>query len=173
MAALENSGDVEQRLKAGCQRDCSHTGDAHARVIEEIAAIGEEQNRHDVLESFCTVMLRGYVCRSHETMSAKELFDHLRDAVDCREEIHELERTMDKNHFVELVTGGYFMSGGVDKKTNLPIFWIQSGLMDRNSWKYTYGSPRGNAFARCVSMHFDRQEHMLENKTLYSERVAA
>lgn len=145
---------IEDREKqapvAVCREKCKLTGTEHEQLIEEIVAIAKAEGRFEVMDSFRESVLRNFVCIRHSVMSVKEMFIFLKDAVDCREELHELERTMDKKHFVELITGGYLMAGGVDKKSNLPIFWIRSGLLDRNSWNYTHGSPRANAYVRCV-----------------------
>lgn len=119
--------------------------------IEEILAIAKREGREDVPDSFCNSLVRSYVGDNCRAKSAEELFDTLRTAVDCREEIHELERSMDKSHFVELVTGGYFVSGGVEKDSNLPIFWFESGRVNNNAWKYKVGSPHANAFIRYVA----------------------
>lgn len=83
------------------------------------------------------------------------MFDVLQGAVDVRVELYEMERNMDKEHFTELLAGGYFVYGGVDKKLSLPICWTRSGLIERNSksseagkLRYIAGSPRALAFLR-------------------------
>ena len=141
---------AEGVIQSGYLQNCQHTLSEHEGRMEEIVSSAKAENREDVMDSFCTPVLQAYICRHHDNMSAQEMFLFLKGAVDCREELHQLERTMDKNHFVELVTAGYIVAGGVDKETNLAIFWFQSGRLDRNSWRYTVGTPRANAYVRCV-----------------------
>lgn len=110
--------------------------------------IGKELRREDVLECFCENVLRVFIDEQGESPSASKMFARLQASVDARSVVHELERTMDKKHFVELVTGGYFMAGGVEKLTKHRIYWFRSGLLCRKCWRYVYGTPRGKAFVR-------------------------
>lgn len=41
--------------------------------------------------------------------SPEAMFDVLVGAVDIREELHNMERKMDNDHFTELLVGGYFV----------------------------------------------------------------
>lgn len=120
----------------------------YKEVLAEMADIGTGLNREDVLECFNEQALRLFISEQEESSTASTMFARLRKSVDARAEIHELERGMDKDHFVELVTKGNFMAGGVDKQTNFPIFWYRSGLLHKNSWNYEFGSSRGKAFIR-------------------------
>lgn len=138
----------EQTIDSQDGDDCEHTEADHENKMEELVEIAKKDGNADVLDSFSKSFLRFYVCLHCGKRSTNEMLKHLKDAVDCREEIHELERNMDKEHFVKLVTGGYFMSGGVDKESRLPIFWFQTGRLDNNAWRYKCGSPRANAFVR-------------------------
>lgn len=103
------------------------------RKVKEVVAIAKEECREDVIDNFSTTLLRSYVSEHCGKRSPRDILASLQSAIYCREEIYEIERNMDKNHFVELVTGGHFMAGGVDKETGLPIFWIQSGRLDTGS----------------------------------------
>lgn len=147
---MQASKHEDQRLLPICCENCKLTENEHDQLIENILATAKAEGREEVLDSYRKSVLRNYVCRRNGSMSARKMFTFLRDAVDSRKEIHELERNMDKEHFIELVTGGYLMAGGVDKATNLPIFWFRMGLLDRGSWRYKYGSPRANAYVRYV-----------------------
>lgn len=123
-------------------------------VFPELSAIAKDMNREDVLECYSEDCLRAFFSEQAESSSPSKMFTKLQASVDVRAEIHQLEREMDKEHFVELVTGGYFVAGGVDKLTKRPIFWTRSGLLNKNSWTYQYGSSRAKAFVRYALMVF-------------------
>lgn len=117
-------------------------------IYSEMASIGKDLNRQDVLECFSERVLLVFLSDQGVSPSASKMFARLQASVDARAKLQELERGMDKKHFVELVTGGYVMVSGRDKSTGLPILWHRSGLFNRNVWRYTCGSPRAKAFAR-------------------------
>lgn len=117
-------------------------------TLAKMASIGTDLNREDVLECYNDRILRLFLTEQGEQPSASALFARLQKAVDARAEIHELERGMDKAHFVEIVTSGNFMASGIDKQTKSPIFWFRDGRLNINSWSYVYNSPRGKAFIR-------------------------
>lgn len=117
-------------------------------VVIAMTDIGRELQREDVLDCFCENALRRFISEQRKSASTSKMFAKLQASVDARAEVHELERGMDKDHFVELVTGGYFMASGVDKKTKFPILWLDTGAISRGSWAYKFGSPRGQAFVR-------------------------
>lgn len=117
-------------------------------IVAEMARIAEDLKRNDVMDCFSEQILRVFLSDQGESPSASKMFARLQTSLDARKELHELERSMDKEHFVEFVTGGYVMLSGVDKSTGRPNFWWRSGLLCHNSWRYAYGSPRANAFVR-------------------------
>ena len=119
-------------------------------VMAEMASIARDRKRSDVLECFSESILRVFIGDQGSSPSAAKVFARLEASVDARAELQELERGMDKEHFVELVTGGHVIYGGVDKQTKLPILWYRSGSFNREAWRYVYGSPRGKAFIRYV-----------------------
>lgn len=120
-------------------------------VIAELRSIGRDLKREDVLDCFCHEALRALIFEQGVSFSPSNLFAKLQESISARDEIHELERGMDKAHFVELVTGGYFMAAGVDKLTGYPIFWRPSGLLEQNTWRYKSGSPREKAYILCIA----------------------
>lgn len=93
-------------------------------LIAEMAGIAKDLERTNVLDCYCENALRVFIHQQGETPCAPKMFARLQAAVDARSEIHELERGIDKDHFVELVTGGYFMAGGRgkdDKRENILV----------------------------------------------------
>lgn len=123
--------------------------DLHARVMAEIAEVARAKDRERVLEDFSNMFYRTFVPEQQKLgKSPAEMFARLEAVVDAREEVHDMERSMDKAYFVNLVKSGYFMAGGWDKQTLLPIFWFRQSDMEHNAWTYKAGSPRGNAFNR-------------------------
>lgn len=123
-------------------------------VLAEMTAVAKDMKREDVLECFCEKALRAFISEQAESSSPKKMFAKLQASVDARAEIHELEKGMDKAHFVEIVTGGFFVVGGVDKATRLPINWWRIGLQWHNAWSYMHGSPLSKAFVRYAIMIF-------------------
>lgn len=117
-------------------------------IYAEMSSIAEDLKRHDVLECFSEQILRVFLSDQGDSPSAPKMFARLQASLDARTRLQELERNMDKQHFVELVTGGHSTFCGVDKLTGLPILWHRAGLLNRNSWRYVYGSPRANAYVR-------------------------
>lgn len=123
----------------------------HESNVAEMASTAADLKREDVLECFCDKTLRAFTVKERrKKASAAEMFARLQATVDVRAELHDIERDMDKKHFVELVTGGYFMASGVHKEKKLPAFWLDDGQVQKNAWGYKQGSPRSKAFLRYV-----------------------
>lgn len=94
----------------------------------------------------------------------RSMFNVLVGAVDVRKELHDIERRMDKDHFTDLLSGGYFNYEGVDKKSMHPLCWTRSGgakcwtrsgLMEGDAksceagkFSYVAGSPKALALLR-------------------------
>lgn len=121
---------------------------AYESVLAEMNVAAKCKKREDVLECFSENALRLFISEHARSSSPSKMFAKLQASVDVRAEIHQLEDEMDKQHFVELVTGGYFVYGGFDKLTKLPIAWQRAGLLNHRCWSYSYDSAREKAFIR-------------------------
>lgn len=136
--------------------DIGSQHDSFSSLMESLLQIATRRNRHDVLSSFCAKYLAYFFSEQVAiNASAESMFDILAGAVDIRKDLHDMERRMDKVHFTELLTGGYFMYGGIDKQTSRPIAWTRTGLAESLSkhtevggWRYRAGSPKALAFIR-------------------------
>lgn len=127
---------------------CTMESTDYKSKITAMRGIGQRLHREDVMDCFSEQVLRVFISEQGEAASPSKLFALLQASVDARKEIQELERGMDKEHFLELVKGGNYMASGVDKQTKQPIFWHRTGNINKGAWRYKYGSPRGKAFVR-------------------------
>lgn len=130
--------------------------EARSRLSESLRDVAKRRNRHDVLSSFCERYLIAMLSKQVATNTSSEAtFDALASAVDIRKELHDMERSMDKKYFSELLAGGYFVYANTDKESGLPIAWLRSGAAEYDlasseagRWRYRAGTPRSLAYLR-------------------------
>lgn len=135
------------------QRESSANGGGHdvdSTLMDSLLEVASRRNRHDILGSFCDRYLSCFLAQQNAKSNSPEaIFNVLVNAVDIREELHDMERLMDKNYFSELLAGGYFVYANRDTKTGLPIAWFRYGLAETKSASSEAGRRKYRAATPC------------------------
>lgn len=100
----------------------------------------EKRGKLGDLESFRECYLKACLT----ALPPGKVLDFLQESIATFEVARDLERTMDKKHFLDLIQSSAWILSGHDKKGN-PILWMKS---PPQMYNYKKGTPRANALLR-------------------------